>query len=132
MLVFDLVSDRISTLVAGGDSAQFNDLITDTLYVVDGTDIVPWFQGDPYTATWRSKVAVKGSKPSYGWLRLNGDFTSATVRVYLNGVELHEDTFTDKKPKRMPVGRGREWEIEVESDGVVTSVVMATDVKELL
>ncbi len=49
-----------------------------------------------------------------------------------DGVLLHTDTFTNRKPKRVPVGRGREWEIEVESAGVVTSAVTATDVKELL
>ncbi len=66
-----------------GITTAFNDLVTDTLYVVDG-------------------------------------------------VLLHTDTFTNRKPKRVPVGRGREWEIEVESAGVVTSAVTATDVKELL
>jgi hypothetical protein len=130
--VFDLVSARFSTLDEPALPSAFNDLVTDTLYVVDGTDIVPWFQGTPYTATWRSKIAVRGSKPSFGWLRLNGDFTTATVRLYLNGVLLHTDTFTNRKPKRVPVGRGREWEIEVESAGVVTSAIIATDVKELL
>lgn len=113
-------------------SAFYNDLVTDTLYAVEGTNIVPWFAAEPFEAKWRSKVAIIDKKPSFGWMRVNGDFTSATVNLYMNGQLLHTTTFTDRKPNRVPVGRGREWEVEVVSEGVVTSVAVATDVKELL
>jgi len=39
---------------------------------------------------------------------------------------------TSPAPVRLPVGRGREWQVEVESEGRITAVLLATDVKELL
>lgn len=142
-LSFDLVAKRIGTLsvpsatpATGVDppGALHNDLITDTLYVVDGTSIVPLFRGSAYlTGTWRSKVIVRDDHPGFGWLRVNGVLDApVTVRVYGDGtLRFTATALTTRTPVRMPPGRYREWEIEVESATRVADVVLATSVQEL-
>lgn len=140
---FDLAAKRIGTLempsaepATGVDppAALHNDLVTDTLYVVDGTDIVPLFRDAAYLiGVWRSKVIVRDDHPGFGWLRVNGVLNAnVTVRVYGDGaLYFTAGPLASRTPVRMPPGRFREWEVEVESAGRVTEVILATSVQEL-
>lgn len=116
-------------------SSTFTDLATDTLYVVDDDEVLPWFSGDnELTGTWRSKVIVRNDQPGFGWLRVNADDLTAgvIVRIYGDGA-LHytSPSLTSREPVRMPSGRYREWEIEVESTARVNDVVLASSAAEL-
>lgn len=114
-------------------TAVFTDLLTDTLYVVNGSDVLPLFRGETLTGTWRSKVIVRDDHPGFGWLRVNGEMTGpVTVRLYDDGVLFYEVVVTGRDPARIPAGRKREWEIEVESGSRTTTVTLATSAKELL
>lgn len=119
-----------------GDAAYelYTDLRTDTLYVVDGTDIVPLIGGNTArTATWRSRRFVMPPSPSFAWLRVNSDFTDdVIVRLYRDGLLHVSVTVTSKTPVRVPAGRGRIWELEIESAARVTSVRIATSSAELV
>lgn len=115
-------------------SAVHTDLLTDTLYFVNGQAVVPLFAGAALTGTWRSKVIVRNDHPGFGWLRVNADDLSAgvTVRIYGDGA-LHytSPSLSSREPVRMPSGRYREWEIVVESATRVNDVTLATSAAEL-
>lgn len=113
-------------------SAAYTDILTDAMYVVDGTAIVPFLGGAPRVGVWRSKRIVLANYPSFGWLRVNGPMSDPViVRIYGDGALWHTATLTMREPARLPAGRHRHWEIEIESDGIVTSVVLASTVEEL-
>lgn len=117
-------------------SAVYNDMLTDTAYAVVGAEIVPLFNGDPWPATWRTKLLVDDFQPSFGWMRVNLEHDwdgphDVVVRLYGDGSLFYSATFQDKEPKRIPAGRFREWEIQVESHYMLTSVDLATDIIEL-
>ena len=118
-------------------TAAYNDMLTDTAYVVSGGEVLPLFKGNTWRATWRTKLLVDDFQPSYGWMRVNlkptdeGTPHDVVVRLYGDGQLFFTTTFTDKEPKRVPVGRFREWEIQVEAHSEVTSVDLATDIIEL-
>lgn len=114
-------------------SAVFTDLLTDTLYLVVGTEVLPDLRAAALTGVWRGKIIIANDHPGFGWLRVNGDLGgSVVVRVYGNEV-LHftSPAITTRAPVRMPAGRFREWEIEVESAVRITSVTLASSAAEL-
>lgn len=115
-------------------TATFTDLLTDTMYYVNGAAVVPLFAGAALTGTWKTKVIVRNDHPGFGWLRINGDDLAAgvVVRVYGDGaLYFTSPSLTSRDPVRMPAGRFREWEIEVESAARVHDVMLATTADEL-
>lgn len=119
---------------SSGFTTAYTDLKTDTMYTVDGTRIIPVFDSTPTTGLWRSKKIVLRDHPPFAWLRVNGPFTyPVTVRIYADGVLWHTaPPISTREPVRLPAGRAKHWELEVESRGDVTSVVMASHTEELL
>ncbi|TXH55300.1 MAG: hypothetical protein E6Q97_09080 [Desulfurellales bacterium] len=112
----------------------YTDLRTDTLYAVDGTDIIPFIDSTepPRTAVWRSKKFIIPGSPVTAWGRVNGPLTDdVTVRLYGDGALISTDTVATRTPFRIPAKRARAWEIEVESTSQVSSVVIATSSEEL-
>ena len=53
--------------------------------------------------------------PSFGWLQVQGEHTSVTVKIYAEGNLVHTATVTNNTPQRLPAVRARYWEIQVES-----------------
>lgn len=116
-----------------GTTAAYTDLLTDSLYTVAGGAIVPYTSGATDTAVWRSKRLVLVDYPGFGWLRVNGQIsTGVIVRLYAEGVLFYTTpSITNRNPVRLPAGKYRRWEIEMESKDRVTSLVIATTVEEL-
>ena len=111
----------------------YTDLRTDTLYAVEGEDIVPFLDTGLRTAVWRSRKFVLPSAPSYAWGRINGLLTgNVTVRLYGDGVLISTDTISARTPFRIPARRARLWEIEIESTSQVSSVTIASSTEELV
>lgn len=130
-LAVDLRSSRISTMTIGA-TAAYSDLLTDTLYAVSGTSVLPLFQGAAMTGTWRSKVVVGDRHVGFTCLKVESDFTAAvTVKMYGDGVLVHTATASSRAPQRLPAGRYREIEVEVTTSANVTGVVLATSMSEL-
>ena len=128
---FDLASKKIGTL-DNVESAAHTSLITDTLYGVLDTEIRPLFLGAVTTGVWRSKVSVQDDHPGFGWLRVDGDFVGSVIlRLYADQVLFYTVTLAADSPVRVPPGRSREWEVEVEGTGTPTAVVLATTKDEL-
>lgn len=132
-LAIDVAGRRLSTWPApAGVTGLTVDLLTDTMYVVDGTTVLPQFAGSPVAAVWKSKRIVLNAFPPFGWLRLEGPVTSAVVRIYTDGALWYTTpAITHNEPVRLPPGRHREIELEIESSGPVTEIVLATTADEL-
>jgi hypothetical protein len=131
VLAIDLKSRRISTMSLA-ITAAYSDLATDTLYVAEGTQLRPMFGGDALTGLWRSKVMVSNSGWSFTCHRVESDFDApVTVRYYGDGVLIHTATFTGRQAKRLPAGKWRDLEVEIESTGAATVLAMATSMYEL-
>jgi len=109
------------------------DLVTDTLYVVNGTTIKAAFSAaTARTANWKTGIAVMPAQAPLAWAQVASDFESAvTVRWTADGALRHTMTFTSRTPQRLPAGRYLEHTIEVESAARVTAVTLAGSTEEL-
>lgn len=131
----DIKSRKISTFTQVC-SGVYSDMLTDKLYVVSGTSLLDLFgSASNNTATWRSKIVVIGEQPAFSAVRVESDFESAvTVKVYGDGALRHTATFsgaTARLPQRLPAGRYRDLEVQVEAACAVTRVTLATSMSEL-
>lgn len=127
-------STGVAPVVSGADQIGtfYTDLLTDTLYAVDGTDIVPFLDTGLRTAVWRSKKFVLPSAPTYAWGRVNGLLTgNVTVRLYGDNGLISTNTVSTRTPFRIPAKRARVWEIEIESTSQISSVTIASSAAEL-
>jgi hypothetical protein len=128
----DIKSKRISTFTQAC-TAMYSDMATDKLYIVSGTSLLDLFGGaGANTATWRSKVFVLGNQPGFAAWRVESNFESAvTAKFYGDGVLRHTATFTSRLPQRLPPGRYRDVEVQIEAACSVTRVTLATSMGEL-
>jgi len=128
---FDLASKRIAVLDATATAAM-PDLLTDTLYLADGVDVLPLYRGDMQDGIWRSPVFVRNDIEGFGWMMVGGDFDGAvTVRLYRDGALLHSVVAAADVMLRVPAGRGREWEVELEGDIRAATLTLAGSAEEL-
>jgi hypothetical protein len=111
-------------------TAVHSDLKTDTLFLVSGTDLVPLHSGTPVRATWRSRVYIFDNEPSFSWAAVESD-APATLRVLADGALVRSVAVSNAAPVRLPATRGREWQVEVDSDVPVHAVRLASSVSEL-
>lgn len=141
-LTFDLSSKKLGHLDLTA-TAAFNDLLTDTLYVVSGTQILAVYGGTSRrTGLWKSKRITMPQQQGMAWIKVYGDQHPAdpandvlakpvTVRLYGDGQLAHEAIFHNLTPQRLPSGRWLEFEVEVESQARVTAVMLASSTQEL-
>lgn len=128
----DIKSKRLSTLTQSC-SGIYSDMLTDKLYVVTGTSLIDLFgSASTNTATWRSRIFVVNDQPGFSAWRVESDFESAvTAKFYGDGVLRHTATFTNRLPQRLPAGRYRDVEVQIETACRVTRVTLATSMSEL-
>ena len=129
----DFVTGKLVEVSVQG-TAFHTDLITDTLYVVDGANIVALFddQSARRPGVYGTGI-IKLDKPApMAWLQVDGEFRNpVTVRWYADGVLRHIATVSSLSPVRLPAGLYLEHEIEVESQERVTAVTLAGSTMEL-
>ena len=115
-------------------TAAFTDLLTDTLYIASGPAVVDFNGGTAATGLWKSKRIVIDGYPGFGWLRVNGPtLTGVVVRIYRDGTLFYTTpSITTRNPVRLPAGRAKRWEVEMETVDRITSLVLATTVEELV
>ena len=114
-------------------TAFYRDTLTDTLYLVSGTQVQALF-GAPHTmpAVYRTPVIQSPKQSPMAWLQVDSDWsTSVTVTWYGDGVARHTVTLTGPEPVRLPAGRYREHEIMLLSSARVTKVTLASTTEEL-
>lgn len=130
-LALDMATKQITHLAIAA-SAVHLDRVTDTLYIAQNTSIIALFVGSTYrTGRWRSKLFTLPAHAPMGWLAVDHDGTAnITVRIFVDGGSTAWYTATidstNHAPVRLPSGRHRDWQIEVESTARINSVVIAT------
>lgn len=115
-------------------SAIYTDLLTDTLYVLTGDQVRPFFgSASNRTGRWRTPKLITREFPVMAWAKVNGSLDApVTLRVYANGtLKYTTPPITTRDPVRLPPGRHEIWEIEIESAGDVTSIALASSAQEL-
>jgi hypothetical protein len=114
-------------------SAAFQDMLTDTLYVVYGAAVVPLAAGPAEAAVWRSRTFVYPSPVSFAWGKVQGQPESGVVlRLYADDALVYTTpSITSREPFRVPPVRARRWAIEVESADRITGVRLAQASEEL-
>ena len=135
LIALDFATKSLSSSSITGAAGLYTDLLSDPMYKVAGTTVLPMFSAGAGAATaiYRTPRFIVDAQSPFGWLRLEGPVTSAVVRIYGNGVLVHTTAaITSNNPVRIPAMRYRELELEVESAGRVTDVTMASTSAELL
>ena len=129
----DLASGKL-VKVALTASAARTDKYSDTLYIASGTNVIPVLSTGRMTGKWRSKLVVLPRQEPFAWISALSDFSApVVVRLYVDDVvsPFYTATLTSSTPQRLPPGRYKEWEIEVETTARVTEVVIASTTQEL-
>ena len=129
----DLASGKL-VKVALTASAARTDKYSDTLYIASGTNVIPVLSTGRMTGKWRSKLVVLPRQEPFAWISALSDFSApVVVRLYVddNVSPFYTATLTSSTPQRLPPGRYKEWEIEVETTARVTEVVIASTTQEL-
>lgn len=111
-------------------SALHADLLTDTLYVLTGEDIVGVERGTVDTAVWRSKTFVADQVPVMSWARLEGAYP-LTFRLYGDGGLIQSKTVADDEPFRLKAGRWREWAVELEGSARAVTLRLGQSMDEV-
>lgn len=117
-------------------TALHRDLLSDTLYGVNGAAIVAVNAGAGDSGVWRSGIVrVPGGIPTgFAWARLQGVFVDgAVLKLYADGVLVYTTpTIMNSDPVRLPDLMARSWEIELSSKDRITSLVVTDDTEALL
>lgn len=131
--VFNSIDKTISTRTGYPPAAVYSDMATDSLYIKQGATVVKIEAGALNVGRWKSKQFVFNTYPSFGWARLNADFSGPmTLRVYGDGALRHTAVINSKDPVRLPAGRFKTWELELEGSARVTSLCAAHTVRDLI
>lgn len=113
-------------------TAMYADPRTDTLYLVQGGNIVRWDRGSALTYTWRSKTFRAPYPMNFGVAQVLANAYPVTLNVYADGVQKASKTVAGAEIVRLPSGyRARDWQIEIVSANTVTEANMATSVDEI-
>ena len=67
----------------------------------------------------------------FGWGHVEAENYPVTCRVYVDDALVHTQTVTSRSPFRLPAIKGRDWEIELETDKEVFAVMLAQSSQEL-
>lgn len=129
----DLASGKLVKVALTASTAR-TDKYSDTLYIASGTNVIPVISTGRMTGKWRSKLVVLDRQEPFAWISVLSDFSaSVVVRLYVDDAvsPFYTATLTSSTPQRLPPGRYKEWEIEVETTARVTEVVIASTTQEL-
>ena len=130
--MLDFVSKKLTQLTDSA-SAMYVDQVSDTLYIVNGTQIQAVFGGaTPRVGFYRTGIMKLERQVPLAWLQVDSDYTTPViVRWYGDGVLRYTATLNSIAPTRLPAGRYLEHELEIESTARVTRVTLASTTQEL-
>ncbi len=111
--------------------AGYTSLEDDTLFLAQSNYIKSWDAGDALTYIWRSKKFTVNNERSFSAIRIDTEGAGVTCRVYRDDVKILDKLLTSRKIQRLPSGKGKDWEIELEGTDEVFRVGMAESAEEL-
>lgn len=140
LLIFDFTGQgaHMTTSVLGSGGAQpivagFQDASTDTLYLVQGGNIVRFDTGSALPYLWRSKVFRSPQHVNYSVAQVRASAYPVTLKVYADGALKLTKSVASEAHFRLPAGfKALDWYVEIEGTSDVTEFYMATSVAELM
>jgi hypothetical protein len=132
--VVDPVNPAGIYFLSQGYQAAYFDKLRNALFVLDGTKVKKWnADAALMSATFKSKIITLPSPEIAGCVRVIADSYPVTVKVYGDGVLLETVSVASRKPVRLASGhRAIEFQCEVQAQGRVTAVEIASSIRELL
>lgn len=124
-------NNRVQVWLRTPLSATHTDLETDTLHLLDGTEVKPMGEGGPMAARWRSGRLITDNQPSMGWALVDASAYPVTLRVWGDGTLVTEQAVANDAPVRLRPTRAREWQVEISGTGRVVGVRLAEVRQEL-
>lgn len=113
----------------------YYDIADDRLYLIQGSAITAWGQGEPMTYTWRSRLhELPPGSAGFSCAKVIARDYPVNLRLIADDETVLEHTVEDARMFRLPAGftLSRDWEIELTGQGEVHSVQIATSPSELV
>ena len=113
-------------------TAGFNDLQNDKLFVAFADRTVKkWLEGSALSYTWRSKKFTMPQVMGFSCAQLEAEAYPVTAKIYSDGTLVHTETVASRRPFRLPVAPGRDWEFQFEGNSEVFAFAVAQSMEEL-
>lgn len=122
----------IARYTSNSVQALLEDLERDTVYFAEGDSIYAWDRGALRTLRYRSPPQEVATPSVVGVVQIFADTYPCKVRVYADGKFQFATQVASDSPVR--VGgqrRARRYEVEVETQGNVTDIMLASTMREL-
>jgi hypothetical protein len=140
LLIFDFTGQgaymTVSNLGAVGAQevvSGFQDASTDTLYLVQGGNIVRFDAGSPLPYLWRSKIFRSPQHVNFSAAQVRASAYPVQLKVYADGALKLTKSVASEAHFRLPAGfKALDWYVEIEGTSDVTEFFMATSVAELM
>jgi hypothetical protein len=137
MLVFDFSGQGAVMTTSDINSssaitAMYAEPKTDTLYMLQGGNIVRFNAGTALTYTWRSKIFRAPFAMNFGRAQVVASGYPIIMKVYADGVLRLTKNVVNGNMFHLPAGfRALDWEIELLGNTSVTQVSVATSAEEM-
>jgi hypothetical protein len=117
-----------------GAFGVFTDTVSGNLYLLDSAfRIRKWYSGAVQSATFKTGKVRANHETNPGAALVEGTtYTSASLKLYADGVLKHTQTLTGRTPFRLPSGYvARDFQLELTGTGPIEGVVLAEEVMDL-
>lgn len=133
-LVLDLTGDGAQLWESSVyTTATYNDIRTDSLYIVDGSNVKKWDGSNTsLTYSWKSKIFLAPRPENMGVGQVFAEAYPVTFKLYADGVLKHTQTVANDKAFKLPSGyKAKEFEVVVEGTTTINSIYIASTAAEL-
>lgn len=116
-------------------SGGYYDIAAGTLYLIQGSTISAWGQGDVMTLTWRSRLhEVPPGSAGFSCGKVIAANYPVRLKIWADGKPVMDADVISASMFRLPPGYTlcRDWELEIQSTYEVHSVQIATSPSELV
>ena len=113
-------------------TAGYSDLLNDKLFLAFADRTVKvWLGGSAKTYTWKSKKFTFPQITGFSCAQLEAETYPVTAKFYSDGALIHTQTVASRTAFRLPVGAGRDIEVQVEGTSEVFGLSIAQSMEEL-
>lgn len=113
-------------------TAGYNDLRRDHLYLAfSNRQVKKWLEGSNLTYTWKSKKFGLPFETGFSCAQVQAETYPLTAKFYVNNSLVHTQTVTSRRPFRLPVAIGQDFEVQLEGTSEVFGVDIAQSMQEL-
>jgi hypothetical protein len=115
-------------------TAGYTDLVNDKLFLAFADRTIKiWQAGAAKNYIWRSKRFTLPREAGFSCAQLEAEAYPVTLRFYVDNpsTAAFTQTVASRRPFRLPVLVGRDWEMQVEGSAEVFSIAVAQSMEEL-